>query len=87
MLQTFKGEKISHSLQWRIQGGARPPLLFLDQTEARKVEKIFLETAPPPLSKGLDDRPPPLISRSGSGTALVSQVSRAGLNNHADGFA
>ena len=29
-------------------GGARPPLL-LDQTEAKRPEKIFLQTAPPPL--------------------------------------
>ena len=28
-------------------GGPVPPL-FLDQTEAKRVEKIFLETAPPP---------------------------------------
>ena len=41
-------------LQWRIQGsrgGARaspPPHLFLDQTEARRAEKKFFETAPPP---------------------------------------
>ena len=32
--------------------GARAPLLFLDQTEAQRAEKIFLET-------------PPLISGSG----------------------
>ena len=31
--------------------------LFLDQTEARRPNKILLETAAPPLSKGLDDRP------------------------------
>ena len=31
--------------------------------------------------------PPPLISRSVSGSALVSQVSRGSLNNHADNFA
>ena len=43
--------------QWWIQGrGSRGPL-FLDQTEARRVEKKFLETAAP-LSQGLDDRPP-----------------------------
>ena len=32
------------------RGGARlaRPLLFLDQTEARRTEKFFLETAPPP---------------------------------------
>ena len=27
--------------------GARPPL-FLDQTEARRTEKVFFDTAPPP---------------------------------------
>ena len=32
--------------------GGRPPLLFLDQTEARRAEKLFLR--PPPLSQGLD---------------------------------
>lgn len=31
------------------QGGPGPPLL-LDQTEAKRPEKIFLQTAPPPLS-------------------------------------
>ena len=43
-------------IQWRIQGrgpGAPAPPLFLDQTRARRVEKIFLETFPPPLSKVL----------------------------------
>ena len=57
-------------LQWRIQGrglGPPPPPppshhLFLDQTEAQRAEKIFF------LGGGL--RPPPLISRSGSGTEL-----------------
>ena len=39
--------------------GTRAPLLFLDQTEARRAEKSFLETSPLPLSKGLDDHPPP----------------------------
>ena len=39
------------SRQWRIQG--RPPPIYLDQTEARKTEKIFLQTAPPPLSQGI----------------------------------
>ena len=37
--------------------GAGPPL-FLDQTEDQRIEKKFFETAPP-LSQGLDDRPPP----------------------------
>ena len=38
-------------IQWRIQGrgpGDRPPPLILDQTKARRVEKNFLETCPPP---------------------------------------
>ena len=39
------------------RGGAWPPLLFLDKTEARR--KIFPDH--PPLSKGLDDRPPPYL--------------------------
>ena len=40
-------------------GGGGPPLpLFLDQTEAVRIEKkIFLETAPSLLSQVLDDRP------------------------------
>ena len=37
--------------------GTRPPPLFLDQTEGRRVERNFLETAPPP--------PPLLISGCG----------------------
>ena len=64
------------TLQWQRQGRAwgppPPPPLFLDQTE-----KIWGETSPPAvppppllLFKGLDDRLY-LISRSGSGTALV----------------
>ena len=40
-----------------VRGGSTP--LFLDQTEARRVEKFFWDQ--PPLSQGLDDRasPPP----------------------------
>ena len=47
-------------IQWRIQWrspGVWPPLLCLDQNEARRAEKNFWET-PPPLFKGLDDGPP-----------------------------
>ena len=41
-----------------VGGGAGPPpSLFLDQTEAQRAEKKFLETWDPPFSKGLDDRP------------------------------
>ena len=60
--------------QWRIQGrgpgGLSPPdPLFLDQTELRRAEKKFFWRPAPPLSQGLDDRPPSLIWRSGSATA------------------
>ena len=43
------------------EGPGRPgPALFLDQTEARRDENIFLGDRPP-LSKGFfGDRPPPL---------------------------
>ena len=49
--------------QWRIQGrdpGGPGHPLFLDQTETRRAEKIFLRPGPPPplLSQGRDDRPP-----------------------------
>ena len=36
--------------------GAHPPPLILDQTEARRAEKDFFETAPP-FSKGLGATP------------------------------
>ena len=45
--------------------GARPPLLFLDQNEARRAEKRFLGDRPPPL--------PPLLSQ-GLDPALISLV-------------
>ena len=47
-----------YKIQWRIQ--AKGPLLFLDQTEARRAEKVFWRP-PPALSKGLDDRPHPYL--------------------------
>ena len=51
-------------MQWQIQGrgpggGAPPSPLFLDQTEARRAGKFFFFSPGPPLSQGLDDRPPP----------------------------
>ena len=50
-------------------GGGRAPL-FLNQTEARRAQKMFLETAPS-FSKGLDARAPsPPILGSVSGTDL-----------------
>ena len=39
--------------------GLAPSPLCLDQTQAPMAEKIFLGDAPPPLSKGLDNRAPP----------------------------
>ena len=40
------------------RGGARaPPPLFLNQTDARRAEKMFGGGTGPPLSQGLDDRP------------------------------
>ena len=71
-LPTFvskKGRKIA------IADPGPPPPLVLDQTEARGTEKISLGDRLPlaPLSKGLDEPPipppPPLISRSGSGSS------------------
>ena len=38
---------VSYELQWRIQG-TPPPTLFLDQTEARRVEKRFFGDRSPP---------------------------------------
>ena len=54
-----------------------PPYLFLDQTKARRAEKIILETAasplpPPHQSKGLDDRTP--VLPRGLDPALVPSV-------------
>ena len=42
---------------WRPKSFRLRGPLFLDQTEARRVEKNFFETAAP-LSQGLDDRTP-----------------------------
>ena len=48
--------------------GEGPGERSLYQTEARRTEKILFGDPSPVLSKGLDDRGPPLISRSGFGT-------------------
>ena len=48
----------SSTVQWRIQGRSSPPTLSLNQTEAQKSIKFFLEIKPP-LSQGLDDQAPP----------------------------
>ena len=53
------------------EGPSPGPPLFLDQTEARRAKKNFLETAPPP-SKGLDDWGP-LLSQ-GLDPALLKKL-------------
>ena len=50
------------------------PPLFLDQTEAQRAEQIFFGDCPP----SQDDPLPPLISKSGSGTAWLTEDN----NNH-----
>ena len=59
----------------RPGGGGHPPPLTLDQTEVWGAEKNFVWDWAPPLSQGLDDRPPSLlIWRSGSATVHVPLV-------------
>ena len=52
------GSKLPVADPGGVARGTRLPPLFLDQTEARRAEKFFLETAPPslpsPFSQGLD---------------------------------
>ena len=66
--------------------GARAPLLFLDQIEARpKGRKSCLGRPPPPppyLRVWLTASPTPLISRSGSGTEVKPVVSSS-VHSHA----
>ena len=64
-VKIFSDSGIRIPLHGRIQGRGRGPappppspfLLFLDQTEARRAQKKFFLRLPP-LSQGLDDRPP-----------------------------
>ena len=42
------------SLKWRIQRRGPGRSLFLDQTEARRAENIFLGETAPPFSQGLN---------------------------------
>ena len=67
----FPPHEISKPAHRNLNAVADPPPLpsplLLDQTEARRAEKNFLETSPPfplphPLSKGLDDRAPHYLS-------------------------
>ena len=61
------------AIQWRIQGRSLPPPLFLDQNEARRAAKSFFVAGPTPpyLRVWMTAPPPPLISGSGSATAIV----------------
>ena len=58
--------------------GARLPPYTLTKMRPKGPKKFFFETAPPPLSLGLDDRhlpsPPPLIWRTGSATAAYEEI-------------
>ena len=64
-------------MQWQIQGRGLPlsPPLVLDQTEARRPEKIFFGDCPHPLFLRSCWPPPPhpapLIWRSGSTTGML----------------
>ena len=60
----FDGPSVTINNSGGSRGGARLPTYFW--TKLRPEEKFFPDH--PPLSKGLDDRPPPLISGSESGT-------------------
>ena len=50
--------------------GSPASRLFLEQTEARRAEKIFWDLGPPSLISGSGWHPSPLIWRSGSVTAV-----------------
>ena len=47
LVEMHKIQVSGHISSGGSRGGARVPRLFLDQTEARRAEKIFLETGPP----------------------------------------
>ena len=61
-------------------GGGGP--LFVDQTEVRRAEKFFSRTTPLPpyLRVWKTPPPPPLISRSGSGTACLPKYWQADIS-------
>ena len=68
-----KAHKVCYSIfSSGLRGGAlgtwMPPLL-LNQTKVWRAKQNFFETAPPPLSQGLDDPPP--IWNSGSAIDLI----------------
>ena len=70
------------TLQWQIQGRARGgapalPRLFLDQTEARRAEKIWRETSSPP--------PPSYLRVSMTASALSQVWIRHYISPHLEG--
>ena len=69
------------------RGGARglTSPLFLDQTEARKVEKKFSENGLS-LSQGLDDRPPPHLSEGLDPPLISLSTVTPGINKKKDVF-
>ena len=84
-MRTFFFLNVHYPTLWRFPGrgpGGPAPPLFFDQNEARRAEKIFLETVPPPslisahplpLSEGLDQ---PLLRNKtiSKTTALRKQI-------------
>lgn len=71
--------------QWRIQGrgqgGPGPPPLFLDQTVRPEGPKKVVLGGRPPLSKGLDNRPPPPHLKVGGGGGGLAPQSFAPSQN------
>ena len=57
---------------------APPPTPYFYTKLRPKGQKKFFGRPAPPLSKVPDDCPPPLISRSGSGTVMVKEGDRGG---------
>ena len=57
-----------------FRGGAGPPPYFWTKLRPKGLKKIFWETAPPPYLRLWMTSLPPLISRSGSGTAVAGKM-------------
>ena len=66
LVEMHKIQVSGHISSGGSRGRARVPRLFLDQTEARKVEKIFFGDRAPPFLRVWMTGPP--VSRSVPGT-------------------